>query len=389
MARYLNRTEKEQITEMARAWDIPLTTPVDRENQEAAIRQLYLLAGYPAPKQFYWANDPDEYSLVNAELEKAHTETQYDVVPDPRRETGVPHWFEYRALLPNLPGRLGVSHTLFGSIIDGRDNRMYYSYAWADGESAVDHSGISTPNVRGATGGDNEPTGGVFGRKSIATFTALRMIIRQRGLRLPPIPNMALNMFQHTVRAGGTWTPYEGGVVVCENPTSLVVNNNGQVHNLEGPAVTYANGWKRYYINGVRVPEALIEDPTTLTLEQITGERNTEIRRIMIERLGIPKFLELAEAELVDDDPVHGKLWKTEALRDDTYFSRPTAKNGYSSGLVVRPATYLEVTNPTPEPDGTYRKFFLRVPARYRTAHGARASGWNMKKHEFKLAVAT
>ena len=62
-----------------------------------------------------------------------------------------------------------------------------------------------------------------------------------------------------------------------------------------------------------------------------------------VERLGWERFLETANAELRAQDD-YGKLWATTVRID-----------GERVQLV-------EVVNATAEPDGSYRRYFLRVP---------------------------
>ena len=63
--------------------------------------------------------------------------------------------------------------------------------------------------------------------------------------------------------------------------------------------------------HGVRVSRQVIEAPETLSAEQISGERNLEVRRVMRERYGTERFLRDAGAELVAEDDF-GKLWRAE-----------------------------------------------------------------------------
>ena len=60
-------------------------------------------------------------------------------------------------------------------------------------------------------------------------------------------------------------------------------------------------------------------------------------------RIGYERFLDIAGSDLVAQDDF-GKLWRSELRIDD------------------EPLHVVEVVNSTPEPDGTHRRYFLRVP---------------------------
>jgi hypothetical protein len=102
----------------------------------------------------------------------------------------------------------------------------------------------------------------------------------------------------------------------------------------------------------------VVEAPETLTPNQIVSERNVEIRRIMLERFGAGRFLqEIGSAciseELIEcldkewcyhtDDQHRVKLHKAEFPDDE-------------------PLVMVEMVNCSPEPDGSWKTYFERVP---------------------------
>ena len=56
--------------------------------------------------------------------------------------------------------------------------------------------------------------------------------------------------------------------------------------------------------HGVRVPEHVIMQPETITLDQIKAEKNAEVRRIMRERYGDGRYLAEIGAKVIDTDSV-------------------------------------------------------------------------------------
>ena len=132
-------------------------------------------------------------------------------------------------------------------------------------------------------------------------------------------------------------------------------------------AIEYPDGWGVYAWHGVRVPERVIRAPHSLTGQDILDERNAEVRRVMIERVGYERFLALSGAREIHADAA-GVLYRIE-LPDD------------ESVVLVR------VVNSTPEPDGSFRRYVLRVPPQIERARQAVAWTFDMKEAEYQPAV--
>ena len=101
----------------------------------------------------------------------------------------------------------------------------------------------------------------------------------------------------------GWWIPYREVCVLQDRPERVLLNDRGRIHCEDGPAISYRSGLLDIFaIHGVRVPKQVVMEPETLTVEQIKGEPNAEIRRIMIDRLGVGKYAEKTKAVVVDRD---------------------------------------------------------------------------------------
>ena len=154
-------------------------------------------------------------------------------------------------------------------------------------------------------------------------------------------------------RNAGWWWPFEGVCILTERPVELHRDPEHRLHNERGMAIRYPDGFGVWAINGVRVNEQIVMRPDTLTVEQITDEPNAEVRRVMRQQYGYDKYLDAVGAELIDDDSEWGKLWHANLPSED------------------EPLCLVEVINSTPELDGTYKTYFLRVPPGMETAHDA------------------
>jgi hypothetical protein len=142
-------------------------------------------------------------------------------------------------------------------------------------------------------------------------------------------------------KSAGWWWPFTDAVILTERPELIERDMQGRLHAERGPAIRYRDGWSIYVWHGVRVPASIIEHPETITAKAITAESNAEIRRVMVTRMGAERYVaELGVRRTQADD--YGELYRV---------SRPD-----DSDLVL-----VKVQNSTPEPDGHFKDYFLRV----------------------------
>ena len=137
-------------------------------------------------------------------------------------------------------------------------------------------------------------------------------------------------------------------------------------------AVRFSDGWGVHAIHGVRVSGWIVERPDEITPAKIGSEGNSEIKRVMIERYGVARYVVDSGARVVaecgSDHPLLG-------LRGARLLEMPA--EGYE-----RPLTVIELVNSTAELDGSFRKYHLSVnPAHYdgragREVLAAVASTW-------------
>jgi hypothetical protein len=90
--------------------------------------------------------------------------------------------------------------------------------------------------------------------------------------------------------------------------------------------------------HGVRVSRQIIEQPQTITVSQVLAEKNQEVRRIMLTRMGEEKFLHEGGATKLQSDD-YGSLYRL----------------GDEETLAVR------VENSTIERDGSRKPYWLYV----------------------------
>ena len=154
--------------------------------------------------------------------------------------------------------------------------------------------------------------------------------------------------------AGWCWV-YDDVAVITDRPSALNTDEQGNLHCEDGPAIAYGDDFKLYFWHGVSVEEYIIERPEEITVEKIKEERNAEIVRVMIERFGAGRYLEEMNAEPVGE-PFNGSQLYEMELHDNTRIAR------------------VRAVNSTPEPDGTSKIYWLKVPTGLSCAHEALAA---------------
>jgi hypothetical protein len=125
----------------------------------------------------------------------------------------------------------------------------------------------------------------------------------------------------------------------------------------------YPDGWAIHAVHGVRVPGWIVERPQEITASKIEAENNAEIRRIMLDRFGWSRYLINSGAKEVSRDE-RGILFRKQIPSDED--------------LVM-----VKVRNSTPEPDGTFKDYFLRVPPTMQTAWEAVAWTFSKDKNDY------
>ena len=217
-------------------------------------------------------------------------------------------------------------------------------------DAAASRAGSSAPDsVRGAEGAR-----GADGARGDAAV--LRAAQRLAGLA-------------GVARSAGWWWPYANVAILTDRPDELHRDNVGRLHAAQTPALHYSDGFALHAWRGMPIPSDLVDRLAHLTHAQIAGERNAELRRVMLEHFGYERYLREAGARRLSSDAC-GVLWQLTFSDDE-------------------PLTMVEVINSTPEPDGTSRVYWLRVPPTTRTARAGVAWTFGLTEEEYHPLVQT
>jgi hypothetical protein len=89
--------------------------------------------------------------------------------------------------------------------------------------------------------------------------------------------------------------------MVCNRPTEIhILRNPWRLHNENGMAIRWPDGWGLWMLNGLQVDEQIVMRPETQTIEQIDAEPNNDIRAVRIQRYGWDRYLLESGADIID-----------------------------------------------------------------------------------------
>jgi hypothetical protein len=166
-------------------------------------------------------------------------------------------------------------------------------------------------------------------------------------------------------------------IYVAIIPSVVAVDDRRRLHCADGPAFAWLDDIREFYWHSVNVPDFVIERPREIAVEHIDAERNSEVRRLMIERYrlgdeihGAGAFMRDAGGKRLDHDERFGTLWRRDVKNDE-------------------PIVILEVVNSTREPDGSFKHYWLRVPPNMKTAHEASAWTFDIEPAKYAPLIET
>ena len=335
------------------------TAPADRPRAEAAIRWMYEQAGLDEPK-ITWCASPLAMSLT------AHTLL-----------TGAPQgWTRWGgSVRESVWGSVGdsvgrsvgseVMAEVGASVRDSVRDAAWDSVAASVRASVWAPVGASVRDSVGDAAWDSvwDAVGGQHEAGWLSFYEYMRDVVglAEQTAKLHGLWELAKS-------AGWIW-PRKGLCLVSERPTALHRDSQGRLHCEDGPAITYPDGWAIYAIHGVRVPEQVVMKPSSLQVEQIDREANVEVRRVMMDRFGTDRYILESGTEPVAMDD-YGVLYRRDIAGDE-------------------PLVMVKVVNSTPEPDGSFRDYWLRVPPTMTTPREAVAWTFGVEAEEYAPEIQT
>ena len=205
------------------------------------------------------------------------------------------------------------------------------------------------------------------------------------GVKYEEQSSILLNLWADIAKSCCWWWCFDNWLVISERPTVVKMDDRERLHCADGPALAFQDDYRVWAWHGVRVPQAVIENPDSVHVDRIIKETNIEVRRIMLERVGLLRFLKESNAQIVHKESskeylsfqVHGSeeksLKTTEGVKVE----------------VQRELYRLELSGEEPivavhficPPTG--REYFLRVPPATKTCQEAVAWSFGMEPREY------
>jgi hypothetical protein len=162
-------------------------------------------------------------------------------------------------------------------------------------------------------------------------------------------------------KCGGWWIPLKNVCIFVHRPEKISMDERNRIHNLNGPAIKFRGdyeGCNVYAVHGVRCSKDIVNK--NFTAKDIDNQSNIEVRRVMIDLYGVEKYILDSNSTVVNSDDF-GTLYRKENTNDEAIMM-------------------VKVVNSTPEPDGSFKDYFIRVdPNAYgglKTGRAAVASTW-------------
>lgn len=123
------------------------------------------------------------------------------------------------------------------------------------------------------------------------------------------LPSKALDADIATRELGPLYT-MPNYCLVCNTPKHIKCEQEqNRLHAEDGPAVEYRDGWGVYALHGVRVPKEIVMTPLEeidkkWLVKHVIQQENADVKREAIGRIGINKFVELMDANVLDSESI-------------------------------------------------------------------------------------
>lgn len=167
-----------------------------------------------------------------------------------------------------------------------------------------------------------------------------------------------LNMKEETAKFPGLWTlskvagwaiPCDKNGFICDKPCAMEQDENKNPHCETGAAIAWTDGFGAYTLHNIHVEARFLLQPETITVKDILAQTNAEIRRVLIEKYGMEKFLKDGEYKEFAKDS-YGVLYEN-----------PKIDSEDTMGL----RRLLRLEDSTPDERGVREVYIQSMPVRH------------------------
>lgn len=321
-------------------WDIGLSTePADKPTAEWAMRWLYKTAGYLQPR-IIWKTSIKDIAEVppRGNIVRLVNNTR-DFLGWRDAATGIAS--DEQREFDSMAGvlRNGIATPLaIAAVRDTEHERLYASAIRSSNMNSGESNFISGQFNAGALG--------------YLDYTAYKK---------DDLSTLAIYGLTNLAISASCAMAYEDICYISERPLIIELDEENRLHAESTPAISYADGFNVWSYRGNLVGEKIIKGD--FTADEIITQNNVEIRRSMMDIYGMEQFLIDSDAEEIQTDG-YGTLYRRTLSFDED--------------LVM-----VKVVNSTPEKDGSYKDYFLRVPPSMETAEQAVAWTFDMENQPY------
>lgn len=131
-------------------------------------------------------------------------------------------------------------------------------------------------------------------------WTAFYEFMEEIGVDFTDIPEWGV---WKKITKSGIWGMllFENMAFVCVRPSVVKTNQNGDLHCEDGMAIQWQDGFGFYYLNGVEMEEShVMTSAENLDVKEIVNEKNIEVRRELIRKIGMERFIQKTGAKVLD-----------------------------------------------------------------------------------------
>ncbi len=98
----------------------------------------------------------------------------------------------------------------------------------------------------------------------------------------------------------GVYFTFDKLVIMTERPLSISFNQERQLHNQDGPALSYKDGFNVYAMNNIKMPEYYcVTAKEDIDVKRIMKEKNVDIRREAMRKVGFERVMTELEAKRI------------------------------------------------------------------------------------------
>ena len=324
----------------------------DKEAAECAVNRFHELCNQSPPSIFIWMSSPAEIDLVCYIFHRCDDLT-FSILQKCRANnleaSSESIWEEvWEKLGPRLPGRYQplrvkkVWQTIWRQIsgqVD-RDNRwdqidqVIDDLNYPDGVNIWDRFGNTMDQKRDSSSLNNMPKRNIWpepDRNEVRKIEHIRgeianelsMGAKAEGNRYSRPPLVAtrhrfyfydwynsilklkydehLKLVMEIADNCYNWITVKNACIMIENPLRVKCNAEGRLHSDGNMAIEFNDGFGLWRLNGVRVPKEIVTTPREkLSSKVMLAEKNAEVRREIVRKLGIEKICKDLKARCID-----------------------------------------------------------------------------------------